>query len=432
MAGDRMRLLPLILHAAARIPALTELFSDLLTVSSMTVTQGDKVTFTLPQPHGVPLNATTALCVVDADTPNAITAVTINPDRTLTITVLFEHDLSTSPSSLNGWNLTAKLAGFTNPVLNGPLQLVGIAGPNQITVLPSQEITTLTLTGAEVLLERLEDKIIGWHKVTSTGPTTFAFDTPDDITRSYTVANPKVVNNIRVAGALSLDVAQQQYTRGYKTGIGAEFAGELQKAWMFICPPQVARLSRDRNSRSDAVAEMTSGSEYRQLLIDGFFVFVFLPAENSGSGVSVSDQAHGAILSAVLRTFHGLSLPRRELFQGDAFVCYLTEHGNMLGSYDRATYVHGYNFEAPAYLLQHDAIQPFEWSQINETTMTAASGIGPGTPGGGVLPIDPTPTGTVAFRGVVLGPATSDDGTRAGGIQIDDAPGSLTAIVPLT
>jgi hypothetical protein len=414
-----VRILPLVLHAAARIPALTDLFSDRMQVTSMTVEVSAKVTFTTTVPHGVPMGTRSALSVVDADTPNPITAVVANSDRSVTLTTQYEHDISTV------WHPTVKLTGFPDAHMNGPLQLVRVDGLKQFTVLPGHAITSITLTGSEQLLERLEDGIIGWHAVIADSPTTLTFDTPTEVTRFYTVASPIVVSNIRVAGALSLEVAQASYL--------ATEIGDRRNAWVFICPPQVSRLSRDRNSRSDAVAEMSAGGDYRQLLIDGFFVFVFLPSEGSKDGVTVSDQAHGGILAALLRTFHGLSLPRSELWQGDAFVAYLTEHGNMLGSYNKATYVHGYSFEAPAYLLQQDAIQPFEWSAINETRMTASSGVGPGTSGGAVLPTDPLPVGSVAFRGITLGnPGGGAPPKEGTGFTHDDAPGSLTAFIPLT
>lgn len=393
----------------------------------MTVEYAGKVTLTLPTPHGLPIGTAQALSVVDADTPNPITAVSILPNDDLLLTTRYEHDLSTAPggSSVSAWNLTAKLAGFTSSILTGPLQLVDVTSRTQFIVKPSHAIESVVLTGNELLLERLESGIIGWHKVTANDVASFQFDTPPDVSRSYTVPNPAVVNNIRVVGALSFDAAQKQYVRGYKAGSTVQDATEIAKAWMFICPPQVSRLSRDRNSMSDAMTEQTAASDQRMMYLDGFFVFVFFPAENSGTGITVSDLAHGPVLGAVLRTFHGLSLPRSELWQGDTFTMSLVEHGNVLGAYDQATYSHGYHFEAPAYLTKFDAIQPFEWSSINETTMTAASGIGPGSAGGLIIQADPLPVGSVAFRDLVFGPASD------GGIQHDSAPGSLTAVVPL-
>lgn len=415
-----MRITPLVLHAAARLPALTSLFSDPLAVSSMVVTTGQKVVLTTPSAHGYPVDSYQALSIVDADSPNPITAATQSGGDWV-FTTLYPHDLTMRNGSVSNWNLFAKLGGFTSDVMSGLLQLVDVPSANSFRVKPSEYVETITLTGTEVLLERLENGIIGWHRMKAASTTTLEFDTPAEITRTYAVANPRVVTNIRVAGSLSLQVAMDQYVRGYTENGTTQDSQAINQAWLFICPPPSVALSKDRQAQGDGVAEITPTSEYRQLLLDGFHVYVFLPAEQSGGGVACSDLACGEVFSAILRTFHGLVLPRRELYQADTFVCLMVEHGQALGDYNKATYVHGYVFQAPAYLTQLDAIQAFEWSKINEATMTAASGLGPGSAGGAVDTSSGSvqPSGSVAFRGVELE------------LRHDDAPQPLRATVPL-
>lgn len=414
-----MRLLPLLLHAAARLPALTDIFSDRLAVTSMVVTAGGKVVITTAQSHGVTTGERTALSVVDADTPNPITGAAVVPDG-IRITLAHEHDL-TQP-----WNLVAKLSGFTDARLNGNLQLTAVDSPSSFIVTPPAHIASVTLNGSEKLLERMEAGIIGWHAATATGASTLEFDTPDQVTRSYTVAAPVIAVNQRIAGSLSLQVAQRQYVRGYAKSATEQTDGELGKAWLFICPWQSMRLSKDRNSNSDAQIERTANSEDRRMLVDGYYVYVALPAENSGGGVACSDLANGPILAAILRTFDGLSLPRREFFQGDTFVHSMIEHGQALGDYDGATYWHGYSFEAPTFLTQWDSIRPFEWSRISETGMAVASGLGPGSTGGTVIEAPIITEGSVRFRSINFG--TADEGY---GIRHDDAPQPLTVKIML-
>jgi hypothetical protein len=405
------------------------MFSDRMPVASMEVVAGGKVTIITEAPHGVPVGGFVALAISDADTPNPVTAATVDADGYVHITTQFEHDLSGgSASSLNAWHEAAKLTGFALPQLGGLVQLVATEGPNQFKVLPPHPVAAITLTGHEALLERLEQGVIGWHKVTAASATTFEFATPEDVGRSYTVPYPKIVQNIRVAGAINLETAQRQYVRGYEAGSKTETAGEMAKCWLFITPQPSVRLSKDRNSGSDAVTEITPGADYRQMLIDGYHVYAFLPAEKSAGGVGCSDLAHGDVLGVVLRTFHGLALPRRELYAADTYVSMMVEHGSATGHYDGATYIHGYVFEAPAMLTQMDAIQTFEWSRIDETQMTAASGLGPGTGGGTIIPGPITPAGSVSIRGIEFGT------TEAGGdgIRHDDAPQPLTGIVRLS
>lgn len=417
-----MRILPLVLHAAARLPALTTLFSDTLAAASLSVVAGGKTTITTSAPHDYELNSYVGLSIVDADSPNVITEAHDQGDGNWLFVTTYAHDLSTAPAGTNltNWNITARLAGFGDDHLNGLIQLVDVPSANSFVVKPPAEITSVPLSGSQVLLERLENGIVGWHKMQAVTATTLEFDTPSDVTRSYSVSSPRIATNIRVFGALTLETAKKQVTRGFLPNQGSQDATAITNAWLAITPPPSVSMSKDRMAQTDSVAEITPQSEYRQVLMDGFHVYVFLPAENSGGGVTCSDLASGEILSAVLRTFHGLVLPRRELAQADSFVSLMVEHGNALGDYDRATYVHGYVFQAPAFLQQLDAIQAFEWSRIGESTMTAASGVGPGTPGGVVDTATPiAPAGSVAFRGIEIG------------IRHDDAPQPLTATVDL-
>lgn len=402
-----MRVLPLVLHAGARVPALTSLFSTPLAATTLSVVAGGITTLTTTRPHGYATGAAVALSVVDSDVPNPVTAAVVLQGGRVQITTRYEHDLSIEPdgASVQSWNLVAVLRGFANAALNGDVQLVSVDSRTQFTVLPAYGVSSIALTGTESLLERLEDGVIGWHSMTVVDDTTLTFPTPADVGRDYVVTQPGVVTNVRVAGALNLDAAWQQYQRGYRPNARQQDEQSLTEAWMFITPPPSVQLSRDRESRSDAIAEITPAADYRQLLLDGFHIYVFLPAEQSGSGLACSDLAHGEVLATVLRTFHGLVLPRAELYQANKFVSLMIEHGQALGDYNKATYVHGYVFQAPAYLTQWDSIQPFEWSAIDEQRLTASSGVGPGNPGGLLRPGTTTiaPAGSVRFREIEIG-----------------------------
>jgi hypothetical protein len=436
-----VRIVPLVLHSACRVPALTSLFSDPFAAATLDVVMGAKVTLTTPAPHG--LTVPQGLCIVDADVPNKIIAAAAGSNGDWIFTTQYPHDLSTGPGgdNVSNWNITAKLGGFANPYLTGLVQLVDVPGTTTFQIKPSHHVASITLTGSEALLERLENGIIGWHKMTVASPTTLEFNTPPDVGRTYQIPSPTVVYNIRIAGALTLDAARDQYVRGYVKDQTDQVEAEILKAWMFITPPSSVSVSKDRNAQGDAVSEITPSSENRQLITDGFTVFVFLPGEKSGGAVACSDLASGDILGVILHTFHGLVLPRRELYQADTFVSLMVEHGNALGVYDKATYVHGYAFQSPAYLTQMDAIQSFEWSTINETTMSATTGAGPGSQGGTVNTTQNiAPVGSVAFHGISTqppSPSPSPVGSVAfRGLSIDlfhdDAPQPLSVTVPLT
>jgi len=420
-----MRVSPLVAHATVRLPALTRLFSEPVNLSLMTVVTGGLVTLTWSAPHGIPIGQPKAISIVDAGTPNAITAATavaVSQGLLVQITTAYGHDLT-----LN-WNLFAKLSGFAVGAVNGMKQLVSVDGPNTFTVLvPSNVGLTagpITMTGAEALIERLEQGIVGWHKVTATGTTTATFPTPPDVARSYTVPNPVAVSDVRVAGAINFDVAKNLYTRGFAPGATSQTNALMGKSWLFICPWLTMQLSKDRRAQTDALIERTAGSDYRRLLLDGYNLYVALPAAKSTSGARPSDLANGEVLAAMLRTFDGLKVPRAEFFAGDTYVHTLVQHGQTMGEYDYATYWHGFSVEAPVQLHQWDSILPFEITALPEVPMTPPSGDGPGSLGGAsaASPDGPVaPTGSVAFRGLTFSPGIYHD-------TLDSEP--LTATVP--
>ena len=169
-----MKLTPLVLHAGVMIPRVTDLFSDRLAVASMVVTSGANVVLTTPSPHGLPIGQRMAISITDADTPNGITAATVNGDGNVVLTTAFPHDMTTTPDPevFTAWSKLAKLAGFTNSDINGNRQIVDAPNPNTVVITPADTVVSITLTGNEVLLERLEGEIVGWHSVTAASATT--------------------------------------------------------------------------------------------------------------------------------------------------------------------------------------------------------------------------------------------------------------------
>lgn len=422
-----MQITPLVLHAAARLPALTDLFSEPLVVSSMTVVAGGLVTLTTAAPHGIPTGSRKGMCVLDAATPNPVAAAEVLDSGDVLITLSHDHDLTTAPpdSEYVWWNIAVELGGFANAALNGVLQLVDLPGSGSLVVRPAETVSAVTLTGAEKLLERLENGLIGWHKVTAVGPSTLTFSTPPDVARSFTVASPKVAREIRIAGALDIDTVGGQYVNGYAPG--SRNTETAEKPWLFIVPPRVVQVSKDRNARTDMVAEITPASDYRQLIVDGFQVIVLIPAKLYGAGVGAADLCSGPLFRAVLRTFHGLKPIRPELPGEPPYVCMLTQHG--VAAYDKATYMHAYTFESGAYLTSEIAIRPHEATKVAAVSVPVTA-FPPLFPAAEIaaatfVPADTMPSvGTSSISEIMFGPEPL-------GIRHDEAKGVLTATVLL-
>lgn len=380
------------------MPALTALFSDALPVTSIAVVSGGTTTITCSAAHTIPVGKSVSVSITDAETPNPVTAATLNGDGTITLTTQYDHDLTTTPNPdlARPWHTSAKLSGFGSALIDGVKQLVAVLDRKRFVIQPSGEVASITVDGGEVLLERLDYELIGYHKVVAATSTTLTFTTPLAVTRSYTVTSPVVARNLRFFGSLSIDTILDHYTRPDNK---PQPAG---KCTLFVCPVDV-RTSRSRASQTDAIADASDGSDHRQLILDGFEVFAVIPSEDTSGGVKAIDLAQGEILTAVLRTFYGLKMRRPEFEGGGSYVALLESHGAV--SYDKVNYVHRYRFQAPAYVTNADAIAPYDWPDINPDDLADS-----------LFPI-----GAPAFRDLDL-----DQIDGVGGITRQDEPGALT------
>ncbi|MFP3921740.1 MAG: hypothetical protein ACLFU3_08560 [Dichotomicrobium sp.] len=344
-----MKITPLALHAMVRVPALTDLFSDILAVDTIGVVAGGKVTINCSSAHG--LSGTAAVAITDALTPNPVTDAEKLSNGDVRITTEHDHDLTTAPPGYQPWHEFAKLQGFDAGVLNGDIQLVSVESRTQFTVRPSSDPGTITLNDSEELLERLEFELVGWHAVTVVDTVTLEFDAPATITRSYTVTAPKVVTRARIFGAVDIQTFLRHYSREDGTGHIS-----VADHTMVITPIQTAQLSKDRRSQSAALVEAAAGSVIQQLLLDGFNIYFIAPTENDAGAVKAVDLAQGEVFQAVLRSFNGLALPYRQLDDQSKYVAWLDHHG--VNAFDGVHYLHEYVFQAPSYITQGDTITP--------------------------------------------------------------------------
>lgn len=349
-----MRLTPLVLHAAMVLPRYTDLFSDVLPVASIAVVAGGTTTITTTTSHGVPLNTQIAVSVLEADTPNAITAVSVS-DGIATFTTAHEHDLSAGAANGNcPFSTTVKLAGFTAPAMNAVHGLVSTPSPTTFSVPLPAGISSITLNGAERILEAIDGEIVGWHAVAAATGSTLTFPTPASVTRSFSAENIRVVRRARIFGALDVETALAHFTRDNAIP---------DKAHLFICPQPVRALGKP---------DLTDGaSHFQQMLDDGFIVLVLMASKGTSAHVAAIDLAQGPLFKAILRAFYGLRVARPELAAGGDYIAMFESHvGGAAKS--NAIYGHQYVFSVPAYLTSADAMKPWESGVIDVLALDAA------------------------------------------------------------
>lgn len=357
-----MQITPIYRHAAMRLPALTSLFSDAFTVTEIDVVKDDTTTFTAAG-HGVTIGESIAIAVTDAPFPNPITAVEQVAGSTTDwkVTTQHDHDLTTTPdvNIAQAWNETALLDGFTDAKWNGAVELLSAPDRNTFYVRIASGASG-TLNSNEVQLRNLEFEMVGWHKVTAADANTLTMPTPANVLRSYTVTDPTVVRNLRIMGAVTLDMVMKKYVLD---------DASIDDNTIFIVPRQSARV-RSKHGEMRTQAPFA----YHARLEDGFDVLALLPAHESSGGVAPFDLANGDVLRAVLRTFNGLTLPRPELGCGTTYGAFIEEHGMV--EHNGPTYVHQYSFSANADLSQDDTILPYEAALLPALGSTSVSRVG--------------------------------------------------------
>lgn len=380
-----MQITPLVLHASVILPRYTSAFSTPLPVANIAVTAGGNTVLNCSAPHGVTVGQKIGVSITDAESPNGIAAAEVLANGNVLLTTAYDHDLTTTPdpTRFQAWNTTAKLQGFTDAKLNGIRQLIEVRSRRQFVIKPGGTVSSITLNGAETVLERIELGLIGWHAVTATSSTALRFTTPASVVRSYTIATPVVVKDIKIYGARDPEYAYKMFTQGddkFRQEFGA----------MFICPEASVVAERASNARGSIIYDLGPGVDYRQRLADGFSAVIFLPSATTAAHVACVDLAQGEIFRAVQRTFNGLRLPRPELEDGGSYASVFHAHGSASVT-NNAVYAHKYDFQSPAYLTNADAIAPWDWTDSGD-------GTGPVTD---VLPIGAPALHDLDFTGIL-------------------------------
>lgn len=370
-----MKLLPLVLHGGVQLPRWTSRFSDTLDVSSIDVAAGDVVTLNCAAAHNVPVGQAIAVCIADAEVPNPITAASVNTAGDIVITTAYPHNLSASPDPFwfKAYSKFAKVSGFSSALINGIRDLISTPDSTTFVIRPGGSVSSVVLTTNEVLLDRLEFEVTGWHKVTASTTSALTFPTPGSITRDYTITAPVVAMNIRIYGATDHEAAVAQMTE----------PGALQsqdRAHMFILPHQV------RSRGKFGLDDPTPADYYSQTIDDGFTVLIFLPSAGDSAHVPSIDLAQGEIYGAVLKTFAGLKIMRSELCSPGRFVATFESHMGARHATHRAIYAHEYVFKAPFIIVNDDMLGPLESTIMDDIAL-----------GGGTVPDSLYPEGSGRF-----------------------------------
>jgi len=338
------------------IPQYTSLFSDYISVSSISVTSG-VATITTSTAHGLTTGKSVIMNGVGRKTP--ISAVS-QDGLIFSFTTGVDHDITTNwysdPSDRSTLG-KIRLGGFTVSGWNG-LQTLKSA-VNRRTFSFQSALTSPVLNGGEYVLEVEAGGMTGAFPVTVTGASSFTISGafPNGV---YT--GGLISKNPRIAVAIDgLDVWSRIQTPLQPD----QFA-------MFVLPTPVV-TSKDRSELSDAVSGRTQGSDFRLKVISGFSLLIIAPTNNQLSAGRAIDICRYDLRPVIYKSICGAVFDTG--MSEDAKYKVIPIDDAVL-NYEKAILVYSYEFQVPFDLTVDDTVPPARTSAFRDISYELEEGDG--------------------------------------------------------
>lgn len=383
-----MRITPIVNHACARLPQLTDMFSDVLQ-ADIVAAPGGNTTINCQSAHNQETGSKIAVCVRGAKTRIEISNAEISglSSNYALITTTTPHGLVDNATAIgvNSWNAEIELTGFDDPLMNAVQTFVSKINDTAF-LIEMPEGAALDISGTAYLIDDRNDFINGWHPVEVIDETTLQMPTNPALDYATIAENVTVAFNIRAWGAIDFEIIKSKYT-------GEQ--AQLRQASIAISPLPTVSISKDRGAKTSAVAELNGSTVVRQMMLDGFHVTVVVPTTDTFGALSAIDLCHGELLNAILKTFQGYQAPQPDLTDVQRFSAVLKNHGGF--AFDRAFYAHNYEFESPFILNNSDALKGTEQTIGGQIESIDPNDVTPAQPIGSV------PISDLNFEGIYNG-----------------------------
>lgn len=310
------------------IPNVTDYFNDVINVSTMT-RNGSTVTVTTSSAHGLVngqvvaiTGANKATKIISLTQSNGIATAITNQD----------HDLT------EGWFTDVIIGGADQPEYNGTFKLLSV--PNRLTFtfkLTSNPVSPATTNGDILLLNSGIGNYNGRYTITVINPTRFTYEitsTP----YSPAMGNIKIKKNIRISGAATIERAVEAYTKQ-----------PTNKLWAFVVLEDT-QVNKDRYVKNDSIATRTATDDYRLRLLKNFSVYVFAPSVEGIAARTERDLMED-IEVFLYKSLLAIKIPSP--FSEPSWSM-ITPIGNGVFEYNKAYYIHRYQFQTSFDVLIED------------------------------------------------------------------------------
>ncbi len=305
-------------HLIAVLPQYTDLFSDVLTVDSISVA-GSTITIEFDADHG--LANGDQISIHCSTIENVIDNYVASGAGLTTLTTTDDHDLTFSyqPTVNLRDEDTQSIAEYTLTAV-----------PNRKTFEVS---ATLTATSYTLLENREINTLNSLHSVTVINSTTVEI-TQANVSAEISADLICVSKNVRISGATNIE----RITESYKTQMKVN---NTFVPWAFVVLNDVV-IGKSRRVERDALQNQGALNDYNLEQMQNFSVFVFIPSDDKITGRDARDQAEilrAALYSALL----GVQFPTG-MSQATPISSVVPVDDGIIG-YDLSFYMHQYSFQ---------------------------------------------------------------------------------------
>jgi len=332
-----MKISDIIRHTQRILPLYSDLFSDVISVTSLT-RDGSTVTLSTEAPHGV--EAGEVFILEGAMLPNPIVELTQEGGLGRLVTQ-FSHDVTKNYPLRPNDSTHISIEGAIESDYNGMFLIMDIPNSN-VVEFSIEADAPAQATGSPILKENSVANFNGRRACgTVIDDNTITFEIEDAPLQETATGSIKIRTGIRISGDFSFQHAQASYE-----------AQEDGKLWGYLVFDGVD-VSKSRTTQSDAIATHASGSDLRMDGVQGLNFYVFVPTSSEYCWIDFVDLAD-YLRKAVLKTLH-LAKFKNQLSDDESKLVYVGDMPADLNTRAYAVYV--FKFQSVLKISNEDGVE---------------------------------------------------------------------------
>jgi len=317
---------PIIKHLHSCLPVKSPYFSSRIQVVSV-----DKIgliaTVTTATDHG--LSVGNFVTVGDVLSPIEIESA-VETATEIDFKCVTPHDLTLSPTAPKDQNQMVRITGSS---FDEKYLLTKVTNRFRFTVKKDSQ-PALPVSDTLFLQEQSAIGYNGLKQVIDVpSSTSFTYELDFDYPAPNFTEDSYIATGVRISGGIDIDTVTESYTKQQE-----------EELWLFVTP-QDAEPNKDRRTPVDAQSTQSVQGDFRQRIIDGFEVYIFVP--NKGSALTNTNGRFAwdlvqQIKPDLFQCLLGLTFDSGLACQGQEIITY---NGDGFFSYNGSYYIHRFSFQ---------------------------------------------------------------------------------------